>query len=200
MSAGVYVIANKNTGKCYVGSSVNIERRWKRHDYELRNSRHHSEKLQNSYLKHGAQAFCYSIVEFCDKDMLTEVEQAWLDRLCAHADGYNVCPNAGTAGTLPKTELHRRRIGDAHLGRKRSEEACARISKAMSGKSRGPMSPELRTKISAALKGREITPDARKKIAAAKIGVKTGPCSDHRRAAISEAKRARDKAKKEIAA
>lgn len=196
MASGIYVIANKVTGKCYVGSSVDIARRWKRHLYELRCGNHHSSKLQNSYLKHGEGAFCFSMVELCSKRDFQEFEQRWLDHLNAHADGYNVCPKACDVSTLPKSEEHKRRIGEAQLGRKRSLPAKENMSKAMTGKKRGPMSAELRAKISASLKGRAITPEARKKISAAKSGVKTGPCSDERRAAISKAKRARDAAKK----
>ena len=197
MSTGIYIIANKLTGKCYVGSSVDIVRRWKRHDYELRSGKHHSQKLQRSYAKCGESAFYYSVVEFCEKSDLTVREQHWIDRLDAYSAGYNACPNAGAVGRMPKTPEHRRRIGEAQLGRKRTTEAKARMSKAMSGKTRGPMSDELKAKISAALKGRKMTQEAKYKLSAAKTGVKTGPCSESRRAAISAAKRARDAARKE---
>ena len=196
MVSGIYVIANKVAGKFYVGSSIDIARRWKRHLYELRHGKHHSIKLQNSYSKHGEEAFSFSIVEFCSKTEFQLLEQRWLDNLNAHTEGYNVCPKACDVSTLPKTDEHKRRIGEAQLGRKRSLSAKENMSKAMSGKKRGPMSAELRAKISASLKGRVIPPETREKLAAAKIGVKTGPCSDERRAAISKAKRARDAAKK----
>ena len=54
--SGIYKIQNKNTGKCYVGSAVNIDRRKKKHFLELRNGIHHSLKLQRSYNKHGIDA------------------------------------------------------------------------------------------------------------------------------------------------
>lgn len=39
---GVYLITNNINGKMYIGSSINIERRWKEHLRDLRNGNHHA--------------------------------------------------------------------------------------------------------------------------------------------------------------
>ena len=49
---GIYKITNIKNGKIYVGSSKDIEKRWKEHLYKLKYGVHHSVKLQNrSYIE-----------------------------------------------------------------------------------------------------------------------------------------------------
>lgn len=183
MKSGVYVIAHPAPGRCYVGSSVDVERRWKRHLADLRKKRHHSFKLQRV----ATERLEFSLVE--STTSLAEAEQRWMDLLDSVAAGFNVCPFACTTSTLPKTAEHKAKIGAAHRGTKRSEEARSRIADAMRGKKRPPLSAEQKAKISAAKKGRPMSEEAKKKLPAAKAGVKTGPCSEARRAAISAAKK-----------
>lgn len=190
MTSGVYVIAHKPTGNCYVGSSVDVERRWKRHCADLRKGQHHSYKLNVLCLSELA----FSLVDVLEKNDLTEGEQRWMDNLDAVKNGLNVCPNASTPSTLPKTAEHKARIGAAHRGMKRSAEARARMSAAMTGIKRGPLPAEVAAKISAANKGRKRTEEVKRNLSLLKKGVKTGPCSDSRRLAISVAKRKRDAA------
>jgi group I intron endonuclease len=192
MSSGVYIIAHPETGRCYVGSSIDVARRWKRHDYELRNNKHHSRKLQSVC----SERLEYSLVEIAEKENLTEAEQRWMERLDSVKNGFNVCPTAGTPSTLPKTDEHKARIGAAHRGRKRSDDAKARMSAAMKGKKRTPTTAETAAKISAAKKGRPMAEETKARLSAAKTGVKTGPCSEARRLAISTAQRARHAQKK----
>ena len=57
MTCGIYTIKNIINGKFYLGSSKNIEKRWNRHLYELRNNRHHSWYLQRAFIKYGENSF-----------------------------------------------------------------------------------------------------------------------------------------------
>lgn len=45
MTSGVYAITNTATGKRYIGSAVNIKKRWREHLHNLRKNKHHSKKL-----------------------------------------------------------------------------------------------------------------------------------------------------------
>ena len=63
MTAGIYIIQCKATGKVYVGSSENIEKRWLQHKYSLKKNTHHSKKLQNAWNKYGETEFEFQIVE-----------------------------------------------------------------------------------------------------------------------------------------
>lgn len=51
----IYYIINKETGKRYVGQTINIKSRKEKHYTALRNNRHHSHKLQRAFNKYGEE-------------------------------------------------------------------------------------------------------------------------------------------------
>jgi len=78
---GVYKIKSKrNPYRYYIGSSVNILNRWKRHIKELKSNKHHSIKLQRHVDKYGIDDLEFSIVSQCDKSKLLNEEQLFLDK------------------------------------------------------------------------------------------------------------------------
>lgn len=76
---GVYRIKNLINGKCYYGSSKNIEKRWSRHKRELNNNTHINCILQRAWDKYGENNFIFEIIEVCDINVLLETEQKYLD-------------------------------------------------------------------------------------------------------------------------
>lgn len=76
---GIYCITTPN-GSQYIGSSIKIERRWHEHRSTLRHGKHHSERLQAAWNKHGA-ALRFDVLEECAAQELNGREQAWIDRL-----------------------------------------------------------------------------------------------------------------------
>lgn len=68
-----------NDGKAYIGSSKNIEKRWKQHLKSLRMQSHHNIFLQRSWNKYDEQTFELVVLEVTDK--LFEREQFWIDEL-----------------------------------------------------------------------------------------------------------------------
>jgi group I intron endonuclease len=94
---GIYEILNRENGKFYIGSSVNIPKRWKRHLNELNNGCHGNDHLQRAWNKYGPEAFDFSIIEKVDKRAtLLDREQHWLDHTKSYEYeiGYNICPQA----------------------------------------------------------------------------------------------------------
>ena len=77
MEGYVYKIINIVTGMFYVGSTINIEARFKSHKNSLRKNYHQNRHLQNSYNKHGEISFKYEIVYIGEN--YQEVEQSYLD-------------------------------------------------------------------------------------------------------------------------
>jgi len=74
--SGIYKIVNNVNGKTYVGSSVNIERRWSQHrTIERKTIIHYAIK------KYGEINFEFSILEYCKKESLIEREQYYYDLL-----------------------------------------------------------------------------------------------------------------------
>jgi group I intron endonuclease len=70
---GIYCIKNVVTGKMYIGSSINIEGRWKQHRYQLNTNRHENHYLQHSWNKHGEGSFEFSILEVVDLTKKLEI-------------------------------------------------------------------------------------------------------------------------------
>lgn len=76
----VYYIKNALTGYVYIGSSKNIQQRFKEHRKGLRRGEHHCSYLQNSWNKHGESSFRFGIIEQCSD--LLEREQFYIDNNC----------------------------------------------------------------------------------------------------------------------
>lgn len=76
---GIYRIKNLINGKCYYGSSKQIEKRFFRHKKELKNNNHINCILQRAWDKYGEDNFSFEIVEECDINVILETEQKYLD-------------------------------------------------------------------------------------------------------------------------
>lgn len=77
--SGVYHITNMVNGKRYVGSSKNLYQRLSSHRAYLRKGVHQNSYLQNSWNKHGEEAFDCGILEFCEETDLITIEQKHID-------------------------------------------------------------------------------------------------------------------------
>ena len=87
------MIRNKVNNKVYIGSSVNIERRWYSHRYDLRCNKHNNKHLQNAWNKYGEDNFEFIVLEEVkDKSALRIREQYWLNKYQAFnaSIGYNI--------------------------------------------------------------------------------------------------------------
>lgn len=93
--SGVYRITCTKTGKVYIGSSVDVLKRWSWHRFILRaNSpmigygltRPHP--CQQDFNIHGGHSFEYAVIEECEKSTLREREQFWMDHP-DYRDRYN---------------------------------------------------------------------------------------------------------------
>lgn len=135
---GIYEIVNIQNQKRYVGSAVDFDHRWKEHRKFLRAEKHHSPHLQRAWNKHGADAFEFRVIRFCEPDRLIAEEQAEFDRCKPE---YNICPNAGST-----------------LGRRHSAQTRRKIAAKKRGSMMPPRSDEYRAKLSAAHKGRAKSP------------------------------------------
>ena len=135
MKSGIYSITSPS-GRRYIGSAVDIERRWTRHRKDLRAGSHGNINLQRAKAKYGLESLRFSILIICDPINLLIYEQIAIDGL---APEYNIAPIAGSS-----------------LGIKRSDEFKARVSRGGKGR---VVSAETRAKIGAKHKGKKLTPE-----------------------------------------
>lgn len=81
MSSGIYQICNRINGKIYIGSAVNIKKRWHLHLHRLRNNIHHNSHLQNAWNKYGEENFEFEVIEYWEPEFLVSFEQWWINML-----------------------------------------------------------------------------------------------------------------------
>lgn len=91
---GIYKITNKFNGKCYIGQSIDIYRRWTEHKNVKYWNYNRSKLLYKAFRKYGVHNFNFEIVERCSKERLSVREEFWIKKCNAFgSDGYNL--NAG---------------------------------------------------------------------------------------------------------
>jgi group I intron endonuclease len=132
-------------GKLYIGSAVNLRKRFSSHRRDLAKGRHHSIHLQRAWYKHGADAFKFLVIEKVDDpDRLLEREQHYLDlhQSANRERGYNVNVTAGSRLGMTNSPEAIARVVAANRGRIPSEETRAMMSAAKQGKKRKPFSAE----------------------------------------------------------
>ena len=163
-TAGIYIITCTVNGKIYIGSSVNIKRRWSQHVSDLKTRTHDNCYLQNAWNRHGEKAFKIDALELCDKSILVEREQFYLDTMKPFKSrGFNIAITAQKSQLgRPVTPEHRAKISAARKGHSVSEETRAKLSKAQKGVARH--SEETKQKIGAASRGRKKSPETVEKM------------------------------------
>lgn len=62
-NCGIYVIRNLINDNIYIGSSVNIKKRFCQHRNSLRKNKHHNKYLQRSWNKYGEENFEFIVIE-----------------------------------------------------------------------------------------------------------------------------------------
>lgn len=198
-TSGIYEIICNATEAFYIGSSVNIEQRWRRHREDLRAGKHHSPYLQRAWKTHGPDAFDWRIMEKVpDPANLRAREREWLkirpaynalrtrEGVVQHSAESRARMTAAQLaraeqrrvdGTNQHTPETRAKIAASHTGKKASPEARAKMS--ASAKRRGAAhlhAPEIQAKSHAAQKGKPKSETAR---AALKVAHQNCRCPKH---------------------
>lgn len=80
---GIYKISIVGTNKVYIGESIKVKSRLKKHMLNLSKQRHSNPILQNIYNKYGKDAFDFEIleyVEYIDDELLKKIEKEWQNK------------------------------------------------------------------------------------------------------------------------
>lgn len=131
--AGIYRWVNKVNGNTYIGSSVNLARRFKVYfDFSFLSARLKKSKsrIYSAILKHGYQNFQLEILEYCTKENAINREQYYIDLLNPE---YNLNSTAGSRLGANISEESRAKMSAAAQGRKHTKETKNLISLANKG-------------------------------------------------------------------
>jgi len=178
---GIYKITNEINGKYYIGSSINIKKRWGEHRRSLNHGDHCSRYLQRSWNKHGRKWFNFSVVLICEPSDRLEYEQWFLDN---YSCNYNMSKEVTSGmGGRHHTQETKDRIRRHKLGIKLTKEHRKKISIALSGMGNGFYGKthiqEAKVKMSKAHKGLPSPNKGKKMSLASKeqmIKNRTGKC------------------------
>jgi len=181
---GIYKITHRESGKCYIGQSVDVFKRWKEHSNLAVKKK---SLVQRAFVSHGIDRFSFEVVEETSREMLNDREVHWIAYFGSFGEGgYNLTSGGGQGITVSKET--RAKLSEANKNRPSpSEETRAKLSAAKKGKKR---SEEQQAKLSAALRGKKRSDETRAKMSEAKKGKPQVQCPHcGREGAISIMKR-----------
>ena len=90
IKSGIYKITQTDTGRVYVGSSTDLDKRQKQHFSNLRKGKHVNRKMQIDVEEFGIESFHFEVIELLPSDniLLCERERFWQSSLRTEL-GYN---------------------------------------------------------------------------------------------------------------
>jgi group I intron endonuclease len=145
--SGIYRWNNIVTGKSYIGSSLNLSKRFNEYYYlkyyHKRLSRS-SSIIYNSVIKYGHINFSLDILEYCNLSVLIEREQYYIDLLNPE---YNILKKAGSRLGVKLSEETKNKMRLSATGRKHTFETKEKMRISSMGHT---LSEEVRKKVSIA--------------------------------------------------
>lgn len=132
--AGIYAIVHIDSGRRYVGSAMDVRRRWWTHQNRLRRGRHDCHHLQRAWRKYGEAAFRIEVIELCleEPTVLAAREQHWLDRFAGRLFNHRRLAEQFAAAWYRTPEgqaysqMHAKRIAAIRRQRPVAQAACER--------------------------------------------------------------------------
>ena len=89
----IYGILCLNNYKLYVGSTKSLYKRLRKHISLLKNNKHHSKSIQNSYNKYKSNNFYYFIIDSLNSDIsnieVSTIEETYINKFNTVRKGFN---------------------------------------------------------------------------------------------------------------
>lgn len=89
----IYKLVNTLNDKCYIGCTMNLKNRIRKHFYELKNNTHHNQYLQRSFNKDGKNVFEVEVIKvfkLIGREDLIEIEKEYIKSHGCLENGYNL--------------------------------------------------------------------------------------------------------------
>jgi len=173
MITGIYKIQSiTKPDRIYIGSSLNIQKRWREHKWNLLKNKHHSIKLQRHVNKYGIGDLIFSVIELCTAEVLQNREQI-------HIDNYSLYFNTSVSSFSPMLNRHHSEISKLKIGKANSQKTTWSKGKHLTKEHRDKIgignrgkivSDESKQKMRVAALGRKLSEEHRKKISNALKG------------------------------
>ena len=95
---GIYKITNLLNNKCYIGQSIQIEKRFAQHKSPYERNRHPELPLYKAIEKYGIENFSFEVIEECKQEELDEKEKFYIKHFqsMCHQNGYNILAGGDT--------------------------------------------------------------------------------------------------------
>lgn len=169
---GIYIMKCENTGKYYIGESMNVAARLKSYKYT------ETRVINRAIRKHGIECFDVYVEYFpnFDKKSLIELEEQLILKFNSLVpNGYNICAKSNDTTGFSMSIENRKKMserlkGNKHLlGHVHSIETRQKLSRSCSVANN---KPEYKEKMSNSLKGRVFSEEHRKKLSESGKGKK----------------------------
>lgn len=181
--SGIYCIESFANNKKYIGSAVNVSNRYRLHLHYLSKNKHDNIHLQRHFNKYGKSDLHFYILELCEKEILIEREQFYIDnltnlfniRFLANSNiGIKIPEDKKTYGRFvseeTKSKISIANTGNKYnLGKHHSEETKKKLSEISRNRI---ISHEWKSNISKSLKGRIFSLEHKKNLSKAMKGNK----------------------------
>lgn len=120
---GIYCITSPS-GKQYIGSSNNIERRWNQYQRFQCESQ---KKIYRSLKKYGPENHSFDIIEQCNLENLLETEQKWIDFFKPELNINMIAAKPPSPKGKKMSDATKKKLSEANKGKKLSEETKKKI-------------------------------------------------------------------------
>lgn len=147
----IYKITNSINNKIYFGQTKANppSGRWNRHKYSTKNGC--KVPIHNAMRLHGIENFKFEVIHSCDT--IKELNIKEIDLISTNntfcPNGYNIMKGGDN---YERTDEHKKKISDAHIGKKKTPEHLEKIRLSKLGKKIKPFTDEHKKKISDARK------------------------------------------------
>jgi len=158
MKSGIYKIENQVNGKVYIGSSIDLKKREKKHMWMLKKNIHHNRHLQHSFNNYGEKNFEFKIMCNIEKELLSELESLVISEIGIE-NIYNLCKDGRNNYGIKRSKETKKKLSISttkwiNSVEKETQKMWAKLGGLASGGFKGKHTEKTKIKMSDSAKKR----------------------------------------------